>query len=78
MEEITNDMIDSCLLFLKKQGGEVSRYSFDRFVTKNIKIKESFNLMPKRLLEEGFISINRDGKEIKITLTSVGSKKLSV
>lgn len=78
MEEITNDMIDSCLLFLQEQGGEVSRYSFDRFVTKNIKIEESFNLMPRRLLKEGFISINRDGKEIKITLTSVGSKKLSV
>ena len=37
MEEITNDMIDSCLLFLQEQGGEVSRYSFDRFVTKNIR-----------------------------------------
>lgn len=78
MEEITNDMIDSCLLFLQEQGGEVSRYSFDRFVTKNIKIKESFNLIPRKLLEEGLISISRDGKEIKVVLTSVGIDKLSV
>lgn len=77
MEEITNDMIKSCLHFIHDQGGVISRYSFDRFVTKNIRIKESFNLVPKKLLEEELISIHRDEKEIKITLTPQGIKKLS-
>lgn len=77
MEEITNDMIKSCLHFIHDQGGVISRYSFDKFVIKNIRIKESFNLVPKKLLEEELISIRRDGKEIKITLTPQGSRKIS-
>jgi hypothetical protein len=78
MEEITNDMIETCLQFIQEQGGEISRYSFDRFVTKNIRIKESFNLVPKKLLEEELILIRRDDREIKIIITPTGIKKLSL
>ena len=78
MEEITNDMIETCLQFIQEQGGEISRYSFDRFVTKNIRIKESFNLVPKKLLEEELIIIRRNDKGIKIIITPAGIKKLSL
>ena len=76
MEKITNDMIDNCLFFLKEHKGHVSRYSFDSFVTKNIKISESFNIMPRKLLREGLISVEREGNETWVTLTSKGINKL--
>ncbi|MTI41585.1 hypothetical protein [Fulvivirga lutimaris] len=75
-EKVTNDIIKRCLLFIHEQGGEVSRYSFDRFITKNIRINESFNLIPMKLDEEGLISITRQGQEIRIILTSAGANRL--
>ena len=63
MEEVTNEMLVGCLRFIQESGGEVSRYSFDRYVTKNIRIRESFNLVPRKLVEEGLIDINRIGKK---------------
>lgn len=77
MEEITNEMILNCLRFIQGIGGEVSRYSFDRYITKNIRVKESFNVVPKKLLDEGFISIFRDGKETKVVLTQSGTDKIT-
>lgn len=76
MEEITNEMIVKCLQFIQDTGGEVSRYSFDRYITRNIRIKESFNIVPKKLVDEGFINITREEKGIKITLTPLGVDKI--
>jgi hypothetical protein len=77
MKKITDAMIVSCLWFIKEQGGAISRYSFDRFVTKKIRINESFNLVPKELLKEELISFSREGKETRVMLTSAGIDKLS-
>ncbi|MBL6449088.1 hypothetical protein JMN32_22445 [Fulvivirga sp. 29W222] len=76
MKEITNEMLLKCLQFIQDNGGEVSRYSFDKYITRNILVKESFNIVPKKLVEEGFINIVRDGKEVKITLTQLGIDKV--
>ncbi|QZT37642.1 hypothetical protein K5X82_01820 [Halosquirtibacter xylanolyticus] len=76
MTKITDNMIQSCLLFLHKHKGEVSRYSFDKFITLKININESFNLIPIKLLEDGLISINHDDEETKIRISTLGIKKL--
>ena len=77
MEEITNEMIINCLQFIQEEGGGVTRYSFDRYVIRNVKVRESFNLVPKRLLEEELISILKSDKETMIVLTDMGIKMLS-
>ncbi len=76
MENITNEIIVKCLQFIKDAGGGISRYSFDRYITKNIPIPESFNVVPKKLIDEGFISLSRGEKEIKITLTPLGIERI--
>jgi hypothetical protein len=77
MEELTDKMILQCLRFIHGTGGQVSRYTFDRYVTKNIRIKESFNIVPNKLLGEGLISILRERNEVKIVLIQSGIEKIT-
>lgn len=77
MEKITNEMLIECLQFIESLGGEVSRYSFDRYVTTKISLEESFNIVPKKLIDEGFIELGRQEKEVKISLTDLGREKVS-
>ena len=77
MKEFTNEILYKCLQFIHDNGGEVSRYSFDKYITRNILVRESFNIIPKKLVDEGLINIARNDKEIKITLTQLGMEKIS-
>lgn len=78
MEEVTNEMIINCLEFIQDAGGEVSRYSLDLYITRNIGITESFNIVPKKLVDEGFIDIMREEKGIKTILTPIGVDKIKM
>ena len=78
MDNITDEMIIDCLKFIQEKGGEVSRYVFDNHITINIRINESFNIIPQRLLDDGLITMRREGNSIKIAITPLGIEKLSM
>jgi hypothetical protein len=76
-EKITNEMIMNCLKFIQRLGGEVSRYAFDHYITRNIMVIESFNIVPKILLDKDLIDIKKDGGETKVVLTKLGIDKIT-
>ena len=69
-------MLLEALIFLRGSGGCTSRYSFDRYVTINILVSQSFSVIPKRLLEDGLIEIFREDDDVKIKITERGNQKI--
>jgi len=78
MENVTNEMIVDCLRFIQRAGGEVSRYLFDQYVTGHIHVKESFNVLPTMLLDDGLIEIHRAEGKTSITITPLGIERLTI
>lgn len=71
MKIINDEILVDCLKFIQKNGGKVSRYSFDKYITKNFEINEGFNLIPKQLIEENLIEIK---KRSDLTIISINEK----
>jgi hypothetical protein len=71
MKIINDEILVDCLKFLQNNGGKVSRYSFDKYITKNFKINEGFNLIPKQLIKDDLVEII---KESDLTIVSISEK----
>lgn len=65
------------LIFIKNVGGEATRYAFDKFITINIRIDQSFNVVPRYLLEKGLIEVVHSDDGMKIKLTKEGASVIS-
>lgn len=73
MNTIDNTIIDEVLLFLKGCSGKSPRYNFDQYITINIRVEQSFNIVPKQLLDEGLIVIKKEKSGTFIELTEKGN-----
>jgi len=72
MTIINDKILVDCLKFIQNNGGKVSRYSFDKYITKNFKFNEGFNLIPKQLIKEDLIEIV---KESDLTIVSIDEQR---
>lgn len=72
MSAFDQTIINEVLLFLKGWGGKSPRYNFDQFITVNIIVENSFNVVPLQLLEDGLIKIIKEESDTFIELTEKG------
>lgn len=77
MAQVTQQMVDESLMYIKGLGGKVSRYDFDKYITNNIKIEQSFNSVPQKLIEEKLIEIIRLEGSHQINLTELGNNRVA-
>lgn len=70
---IESTIISEVLLFIKGNDGKVSRYYFDQYVTINVKIEESFNVVLRYLLDKGLIYIRKEDLGTFIELSEKGN-----
>ncbi len=76
--EINKKFILDILLFVKKHNGRVSRYLFDKYLISSyfFEVEESFNTIPRVLLEKEFIVLECVTSNIFIILTPLGSAEI--
>ena len=76
MTRINDEILVDCLKFIQNNGGKVSRYSFDKYITLNFKINEGFNLIPKQLIEKDLIEIKNESDLTLISINNKGIQKI--
>ena len=52
MKNVSEEIIIKTLIFIKENNGIISRYLFDKYITKTFLFDESFIIIPKYLLEK--------------------------
>ena len=78
MDKIDEDIVFKTLSFIKQSDNHISRYKFDKYITTSFLIEESFNAIPKFLLENKFIEIIRVENDFNISLTKEGNNFITL
>ncbi len=76
MEKISNDVLLKTLSFISDNDNKVSRYEFDKFLTKTFLFEESFNVILNFLFNEKLADILKKNGFTFIILSSSGFQKL--
>ena len=74
MKNVSEEIIIKTLIFIKENNGIISRYLFDKYITKTFLFDESFIRIPKCLLEKQYIEIVREDSTINIYITEEGRR----
>ena len=76
MKQISNDILLKTLSFISDNNNKVSRYVFDKYITKTFLFDESFIIIPKYLFEEKLVEISKENDTTFIILSNNGFQKL--
>jgi hypothetical protein len=74
MKNVSEEIIIKTLIFIKENNGIISRYLFDKYITKTFLFDESFIIISKYLLEKQYIEIVREDGTINIYITEEGRR----
>ena len=78
MDKMDEDIVFKTLSFIKQSDNHISRYKFDKYITTSFLIEESFNAIPKFLIENKFIEIVKVGNDFNVSLTKEGDNFIAL